>query len=342
MIIANPIYDVVFKYLLEDMDIARELLSVILGEEIVTLEVKPQERSYEIEEESKIRILRFDFKATIKNRDGALKNVIMELQKAKPSFDIIRFRNYLAQNYASTENVTLPDGKMEKWVLPIISIYFLGFPLDNVNNAAFKINREYRDMITGEVIHKKEDFAEFLTHDCFIIQLPFLENEKRNKLERVLQVFNQDYKLKDEHFMFFQSDDSDGLVNKMATRLSRAAADESMRSQMDFEDEFNRVMQRNLDEKNKIIGLQVIEIKEKNKEIAEKKQEIAAKKQELADRKQEIADKKQEIADKKQELADKKQELADKDKALESEREKVEELLRKIAALEKQNKKTHE
>ena len=29
--IANPIYDVVFKYLLEDLDIARDLLSLIIG-----------------------------------------------------------------------------------------------------------------------------------------------------------------------------------------------------------------------------------------------------------------------------------------------------------------------
>ena len=92
MIIANPIYDVVFKYLLEDIDIARELLSVILNEEIITLEVNPQERSNELTDE-KIKILRFDFKAVVKNKDGELKNVLMELQKAKPSFDIIRFRN---------------------------------------------------------------------------------------------------------------------------------------------------------------------------------------------------------------------------------------------------------
>lgn len=92
MIIANPIYDVVFKYLLEDIDIARELLSVILNEEIITLEVNPQERSNELADE-KIKILRFDFKAVVKNKDGELKNVLMELQKAKPSFDIIRFRN---------------------------------------------------------------------------------------------------------------------------------------------------------------------------------------------------------------------------------------------------------
>ncbi|MEY4205136.1 MAG: hypothetical protein RL013_2840, partial [Bacteroidota bacterium] len=36
MIIANPLYDVVFKYLLEDIEIAKELLAAILGEDIVS------------------------------------------------------------------------------------------------------------------------------------------------------------------------------------------------------------------------------------------------------------------------------------------------------------------
>ena len=47
MIIANPIYDSVFKYLLEDIDIAKELLSTIIGAEIVSLSVKPQETTAE-------------------------------------------------------------------------------------------------------------------------------------------------------------------------------------------------------------------------------------------------------------------------------------------------------
>ncbi|MEY4926087.1 MAG: hypothetical protein RI894_523, partial [Bacteroidota bacterium] len=43
VLIANPIYDVVFKYILDDAVIARELLSTILGVNIVELSVKPQE-----------------------------------------------------------------------------------------------------------------------------------------------------------------------------------------------------------------------------------------------------------------------------------------------------------
>ena len=64
MIIANPIYDVVFKYLLEDVEIAMELLSTILGEEIQSLELKPQETATE-KSGGGISILRFDFKGNI-------------------------------------------------------------------------------------------------------------------------------------------------------------------------------------------------------------------------------------------------------------------------------------
>lgn len=60
MIIANPIYDVVFKYLLEDVEIAKALLSNILGEEVEHLELKPQETAIE-RSGGGISILRFDF-----------------------------------------------------------------------------------------------------------------------------------------------------------------------------------------------------------------------------------------------------------------------------------------
>ena len=45
MIIANPIYDTVFKFLLEDLTIGKKLISVIIGEEVLELEVRPQEQT---------------------------------------------------------------------------------------------------------------------------------------------------------------------------------------------------------------------------------------------------------------------------------------------------------
>lgn len=38
MIIANPIYDIVFKYLMADLDVAKGVIAAIIDEEILMLE----------------------------------------------------------------------------------------------------------------------------------------------------------------------------------------------------------------------------------------------------------------------------------------------------------------
>ena len=105
MQIANPIYDVVFKYLLEDAKVAKLLISSIIGEEIEELEFRPQEYTSDIDKSriegnvGTLTVYRLDFNARIKNAEGS-KQVLIELQKAKFATDIMRFRNYLAGQYA--------------------------------------------------------------------------------------------------------------------------------------------------------------------------------------------------------------------------------------------------
>lgn len=43
--VANPIYDIVFKYLMEDERIARTILSALLQKDIIRVEVRPHEYS---------------------------------------------------------------------------------------------------------------------------------------------------------------------------------------------------------------------------------------------------------------------------------------------------------
>ena len=245
MIIANPIYDVVFKYLLEDIEIARELLSIILGEEIVSIELKPQETAIEAVGSS-VSILRFDFKAIIKTGQGDLKKILIELQKAKQAFDVMRFRRYLGENYRKEDTVIDHEGATEKRPLPIVTIYFLGFQLDNIQNAVVKINREYRDAITQEIIQVKEDFIELLTHDTYLIQIRKLTGQTRTKLERVLQIFSSQFKTEDPHQLDFKGDINDPLVRRMIDRLGRAIASEEIREKMDVEDEIYRIFEREL------------------------------------------------------------------------------------------------
>ncbi|MCS7029542.1 MAG: hypothetical protein NZ519_12335, partial [Bacteroidia bacterium] len=58
--IANPAYDVVFKYLMEDNKIAKLLLSDLLQEEIIDLEVRPQEYIMDV---ISMTVYRIDFNA---------------------------------------------------------------------------------------------------------------------------------------------------------------------------------------------------------------------------------------------------------------------------------------
>ena len=270
MIIANPIYDVVFKYLLEDVEIARELLSTILGEEVQSVEVKPQETSTETSGD--IRILRFDFKAGIKKPNGEISKVLIELQKAKKAFDVMRFRRYLGDNYRKEDDVLNDKGEPEKLPLPIITIYFLGFPLNSIQSGVVKINREYRDVVTQEILDIKEDFVELLTHDSYLIQVRKLAKEARNKLERVLHIFSPIYQsTTDKHQLDFQGDTNDPLVKKMVDRLGRAIASEEIRDLMDVEDELDRIFDREMKKKDEIIAEKEEIIAEKDKLLIEEK-----------------------------------------------------------------------
>ena len=307
MIIANPIYDVVFKYLLEDVEIARELLSTILGEEIQSLELKPQETATE-KSGGGISILRFDFKAIIKNKSGELHKVLIELQKAKKAFDVMRFRRYLGDNYRKEDDVINDKGESEKRPLPLSSIYFLGFPLDNIHAGVVKINREYRDVVTQEILEIKEDFVELLTHDSYLIQARKLPRQARTKLERILQVFSPIYQTtNDQHQLDFQGDTNDPLIKKMLDRLGRAIASEEIRDNMDLEDELDRIFDREM------------------KKLAAEKDEIIAEKDQLL------------IEEKKRAEVEKKR-AEDEKKRAEDEIQKNLELQRQIEELKKQIK----
>lgn len=279
MIIANPIYVVVFKYLLEDIEIARDLFSTILGEEVVSLELKAQETASE--NTWNIQILRLDFKAVIKKKDGNLFKVLIELQKSKQVFDVMLFRRYLGDNYRKEDQIMDKDGLAVFRHLPIITIYFLGFLLNKVPSAVIKVKREYVDAVTEEILGVKEDFVELLTHDSYIIQVCRLTLEPRGKLDRVMQILSPMYQNKlNKHQVDFQGDIHDPLVRKMVERLGRAIASDEYRDKMDVEDEIDRIFERELGKKDVVIAQKdkLLDKTEKRFEKS-KKQVLNAKKQ---------------------------------------------------------------
>jgi hypothetical protein len=328
MIIANPLYDVVFKYLLEDMDIAKEFLSTILREDILYVEPKPQETVTEVSADGDIRIIRFDFKVTIETPTGELKKTLIELQKLKQSFEVMRFRRYLGDNYAKEDDVISGDGTVIKMPLPIVTIYILGFLLEKLKKAVVKINREYVDVLTNTVIPDvKEDFVELLTHDSYVIQVRLLPPEAQTKLERILQIFNPKFKTNDRHKLNFTGNTDEPIVQKMLNRLQRAIADDELRRHMDVEDEVYRVLER---EAKKAAD-------EARAEARAEAEAVAAIAAEAAEA--EAKAMKAIIAEKNEEIAAKDQALSEKDTIIEAEKKRVESLLQQLAELQQQAKK---
>nr|VFJ57203.1 MAG: hypothetical protein BECKDK2373B_GA0170837_106414 [Candidatus Kentron sp. DK] len=158
MQIANPIYDVVFKYLMQNNEIAILILSTILEEEILSLDLLPQETAVTLESRS-FTVYHLDFSARIRTATGEEKHVVIEIQKAKFATDIMRFRRYLGDQYTKGFPV---EGEKSPKPIPIISIYFLGYKLDHAISPVIKVYRTYRDGATGETLPEREEHVELL------------------------------------------------------------------------------------------------------------------------------------------------------------------------------------
>ena len=281
MQIANPIYDVVFKYMMEDAKVAKLLISSIISEEIEELKFRPQEFATEIEKESIsnkpgiLTVYRIDFTASIKTKEG-LKNVIIEIQKAKFATDIMRFRRYLEEQYANSDNtqtITVNNAPRKSGI-PLISIYFLGHQLDHTDAGVVGVKRCYTDLITGKPIKTKESFIESLTHDSYIIQIPKLTQKRRNELEILLSVFDQSSRVEPyHHILNIREDDYPKKYSHLIRRLQKAVSDSEMKKRMDFEDgmlDDLKEMQRSIDsleQKTKIISEENTELKRRLAEL---------------------------------------------------------------------------
>ncbi|MDX2134771.1 MAG: hypothetical protein SFV52_08295 [Saprospiraceae bacterium] len=285
--IANPIYDVVFKYLMNDEKVARLLLSAIIGKEVVSLEFRPTEHHFPVGE--LLAVLRMDFSARIQDAEGNQELVIIELQKAKLASDIMRFRRYLGEQYANKENV-VREPSVEyphRKALPILSIYFLGHTLVHTKAPVLRVNRIYVDAATGEQVHEKEAFIESLTHDSVIIQIPYLKGRRRTELEQLLALFDQSSATADPHFLAVDEEALPEQYRPLLRRLQKAVANPMIRQTMEAEDDvieefkdYQRLIssqERTISENERTISENEKTISEKEKTISEKEKTISEK-----------------------------------------------------------------
>ena len=326
MNIANPIYDAVFKYLMEDKESARILISTIIEKEIISLELSPKEKVYRIEagdEKPPMAVYRLDFAARIKTETG-FQTILIEIQKAKYAADIMRFRRYLGSQYRDKNNSYPVEYKWageirkKRKAIPILTIYFLGYELEHTDVPIIKVERNYYDNRTGRKINVKEEFIEALTHDSYVIQIPYLTDEVQTETERLLSVFNQKTATDSGHILTINEFNYPDKYRRIIRRLMRAASEEEIRDNMDLEDDYLE----ELYDLERALG-------ESKKTLKEKEEALGEKDKVLGEKEKALGEKNKIIEEQDEKLGDKDKELGDKDKLIEEQKRIIEALQEK-------------
>ncbi|MBN2089981.1 hypothetical protein JW964_10215 [candidate division KSB1 bacterium] len=167
----------------------------------------------------------------------------------------------------------------------IQTIYFLGHKLEHIKVPVIKVNRQYYDVTTGKELKEREEFIESLTHDSYVIQIPYLRQQHRTELEQLLYVFDQRNLTANQQVLEIKETDFPDKLRPLIRRLQRAIREPEIRRKMDAEDEIleeleelEREIERKeqlLEQKNQMIGHKDQIIGYKDKIIDEKDKIIA-------------------------------------------------------------------
>ena len=282
--IANPIYDSVFKYLMEDERIAKTLLGALIKKEIVDIQMRPNE--YANTTKYNIAMFRIDFNAYVREADGTQRLVLIELQKTGVETETLRFRQYLGAQYANPANMLHED--KSQYGMPIIAIYLMGHRVGKISVPVLYVGRNFRDYDGNDVTEGIPDpFVESLTHESIVVQIPFLKGQRNNRLEKFLDVFCQDRKEADNSQILTVDEAlmEDEEMRRIVTRLLSAASDAQVRHSMNIEEEINTA------------------IENRDTEIMMYKKEASDAKREASDAKREASDAKKIIAEQTEQLS---------------------------------------
>ena len=327
MTIANPIYDIVFKYLMEDERIARTILSALLQKDIIKVEVRPHE--YSNNKRDALSVFRIDFGATIRKSDGTEQLILIELQKTWLPTETLRFRQYLGVQYENPANIVADSD--DQHALPMVAVYLLGHKVGDIEEPVLYVRHQSYDY-EGKVVTKglPDPFVDSLTHDSIIVQIPRLHGKINNRLDEILSIFDQTRKDVHNQQMLNIDDtqypDDDMEMQHILRRLLMAATNAEMRMDMNVEDEYFSIIEKRDTEilqRDRRIAEQNVEIAAKAKEISQKAKEISQKAKEISQKDEEISMKDEQISMKDEQISMKDEQISMKDEQISQKDEQI-------------------
>ena len=275
--VANPIYDSVFKYLMEDERIAKTLLSALLKKEVLSVTVRRHECSNTTRDT--LSMFRIYFSATVLEADGSQRVMTIELQKTWLNTETLRFRQYLGLQYNNKGNIRKDSAK--GFAYPLVAVYLLGHRVGDINEPVVYVNHKVYDYDGREVQGGTgNQFVESLTHNSIIVQIPLLHGQVNNRLEKVLSVFDQTRMSADNTQTLAidenqYADDSDMMY--LLHRLTAAAASAEIRQDMNVEDEYYQA----IEDRDTALMLSEEKVKKQEKQISEQTKQLDEQAQQL-------------------------------------------------------------
>ena len=229
---------------MEDERIAKTLLSALLKKEVMAVEMRRNEYTNGVRDN--ISMFRIDFGAHVKEPDGTIRLVLIELQKTWLETETLRFRQYLGAQYSNPENVPSENNK-DGYAIPMVAIYLLGHRVGDINVPVLYVKHKAYDY-DGNVVTDgiPDPFVESLIHDSIIVQIPLLHGQVNNRLEKVLSVFDQSQKNGSDRHVLNVNDtpfDDDDDMQYLLRRLLMAAANAQLRQEMNVEDEYFKALE---------------------------------------------------------------------------------------------------
>ena len=278
--VANPIYDSVFKYIMEDERIAKTILSALLKKEVVHVTVRPHE--YSNTTRDTLSMFRIDFATTVREKEGnEIKDriVLIELQKTWLNTETLRFRQYLGAQYNNKNNIREADEK--GFAYPMVAVYLLGHKVGNIKEPIVYVNHDVFDY-NGNVVAEgnTEPFVESLTHNSIIVQIPRLQGNVNNRLEKVLSVFDQTNVEGDTQQVLKIDEDKYADDNDMMYvlhKLTAAAANSEMRQDMNVEDEFYKAIEDRdtaIMQRDKILKKQSEQLSQQSEQLSQQSEQL--------------------------------------------------------------------
>ena len=311
--VANPIYDSVFKFLMEDERIARTVLSALLKKEIISVEMRRHEHPNITRDN--LSMFRIDFAARIKEDDGKEHLVLIELQKTWLDTETLRFRRYLAAQYNAEENMQ-KEGDRQGYAFPMVAVYLLGHRIGDIDKPVVYVGHKALDYYGAEVANgDKDPFINSLIHDSIIVQIPLLHGKINNRLDKVLSVFDQTQRdSKNQQIISLDETlyENDPDMMHLIHRLSLATMSAAVRQEMNDEDEFYSVIEAR--------DTQVMRL---NKQLSEQKEQLSKQTEQLSKQTEQLSKQTEQLSEQKEQLSKQTEQLSEQKEQLSKQTEQL-------------------